>query len=275
MKKYFLLIAVLVLPLWCVSGQSLTSAKSDVYKQYVPKYGFPRKIIENNSFYNRSGVVRKKEVVEFSVGLDTIQETRYKEDQLDAQLLFVFNEKKQLIFRSFRNKVPLFGWQQEQSTYIYNKNGLAEIRSIDGKTQLKSVAQVICDSLGHPTSFKLYDGKGNLMGSETGEYHYGTNKWTYQVFNPFGEQVSKQELVIESVKSEKNKYNENGDCILYPRNWDKNDTIYFQVEYKYDDQGNWIEQRIYALEKDGEQLTNKRLDRKFKRKIKYNELSQE
>lgn len=119
MKKYFLLIAVLVLPLWWVSGQSLTSAKSDVYKQYVPKYGFPRKIIENNSFYNRSGVERKKEVVEFSIGLDTIQETRYKEDQLDAQLLFVFNEKNNLSFdRSGIKSLCLVGNRSNQPISI-------------------------------------------------------------------------------------------------------------------------------------------------------------
>lgn len=269
MRKLTTLITGIILTISLVNGQSLRSAKSDIHKRYVTKYGVPRHIIEYNTFYNNSGIVKKKEIIEFSESLDTIIETRYKDNILDAQLMFVFNFNKQLIFRSFKNKVPLFGWQYEKSNYTYDENGLAKILTTNGNSQLKTLAIVECDTLGNPTTFKLYDGNKNLIGFETGEYFYDTNKWNHCVFNRIGELLSEEELTIEAVKSDNKKYNAQGDCVLYPGNWSVGNKIYYQVEYKYDELGNWTKQKIYKVAKVKNKLTSKRIYRKFKRKIKY------
>lgn len=137
MRKLTTLITGIILTISLVNGQSLRSSKSDTYKSYVTKYGVPRHITEYNTFYNNSGIVKKKEIIEFSESLDTIIETRYKDNILNAQLMFVFNFNKQLIFRSFKKKVPLFGWQYEKSNYTYDENGLTKILTTNGNSQLK------------------------------------------------------------------------------------------------------------------------------------------
>lgn len=267
MKQHIIIIS-LFLTVININAQSITSARSNTYESYVTKFGKPKKIIEKNTFYDKQ-TTRTKEIVEFSINLDTIKETRYTSSELDAKLLFVFNSKKQLIFRSYENKVPLIGWQYVESVYSYNENGLSEIKTTDSKGNLQSLTKVTCDTKGNPIELKLYDSNQNLIGFETGEYKYENNKWIYKVYNSNSKLISEQELSIENVKSSTYKYNKNGDCVLYPRNWKHDKNMYYQIEYKYDEFGNWTEQKIYFVEMINGKLKNKKKNRVFKRKLIY------
>lgn len=267
MKQYFI-ISFLILTLSQVNGQSLSSARTDVYKMYVPKYGKPEKIIEENTFYG-SEITRNKNIFEFSEKLDTIKVSRFKNSELEAELIFIFNSKHQLVFQIFRNNVPLVGWQHEQSTYSYNENGLSEVKTTDASGNLRFLAKIECDSSGNPIRLELFDSKLNLFGYETGDYDYSRNKWIYCVFDRNRNKVSEEELNIEGVMPADSKYNENGDCILYRGNRNNKDDIYYQKEYKYDVNGNWTEINYYKCQMVDGELKNKKVDRKFKRKIIY------
>lgn len=236
-------------------------------QKYTTKFGKPREIKNKNTFYIKSGKVFKEEKITFSKQLDTIYELRYKNSEFDARLSFIFDDEKNLIFRTFSNKVPLVGWQTVKSEY--NEDGIREIIDFDSYNTISRSAIFTNDSLGNPILMELYDSNHNLLGYEKAMYDYLNNSYTYEVYDSNNNLKTSKQLAIDSKKWDSKKHNEHGDVILYPRN--RNDNVYYLIEYKYDDLGNWIEQKIYTVEKkgNGNDLVNKEKDRRFRRKIKY------
>ncbi|WP_298248341.1 hypothetical protein [uncultured Christiangramia sp.] len=262
-----------IIPIFLIAfnsySQSITSGRTKVFEQYNTEFGKPKEIKNKNTFYNKSGKEIKEEKITFSKNLDTITELRYKNSQLDARLVFIFDEDKNLIFRSFKNKVPLFGWQSQKAEYKYNRKGIQEINDLDPNNNILRKAIFENDSIGNPISMKLYDRNNNLLGYETAEYKYSNNSYTYKVYDSKENLKTSSQHTIDNKQSKSNNYNEHGDVISYPRNWNENDNIYYLLEYKYDDMGNWVEKKIYKVEKQGDTFVNKEKDRRFKRKIEY------
>lgn len=250
-------------------SQSITSARSNVLEQYTTEHGRPREIRNTNTSYNDSGKEVKEEKITLSRNLDTISELRYKNSELDARLTFIFNKEQKLILRSFTNKVPLVGWQKQKAEYRYSNNGLKEIINYNSNNYISGIAIFDNDSLGNPILMKLYDQNYRLLGYEKAEYIYENNTYTYKVYDSSDDLKTTKEYRINSKRSKSSKYNEFGDVILYPRNWNENDQIFYLLEYKYDKLGNWIDKKIYTVEKKGDELVKKAKDRRFKRKIKY------
>ena len=250
-------------------SQSITSGRTKIFEQYKTEYGQPKEIKNTNTFYNKSGIEIKEEKITFSRNLDTISELRYKNSEIDARLTFIFNKENNLIFRSFKNKVPLFGWQSQKAEYNYSDNGIQEIIDFDSNNKIIRKAIFKNDSLRNPISMKLYDSNNNLLGYEKAEYDYSDNSYIYKVYDSNDNLKTSNQHTIEFKKSKSNNYNEHGDVILYPRNWDENDNVYYVLKYKYDNLGNWIDKRIYKVEKKGDRFVNKEKDRRFKRKIEY------
>lgn len=250
-------------------SQSITSARSNVFEQYTTEHGQPREIRNTNTFYNDSGKEVKEEKITFSRNLDTISELRYKKSQLDARLTFIFDKELKLILRSFSNKVPRVGWQRQKAEYRYSNSGLREIIDYNSDNNISGIAIFKNDSLGNPVSMKLYDQNNRLLGYETAEYSYGDNTYTYKVYDTSDDLKTTKEYKINSKRSSSSKYNEYGDVILYPRSWNENDNIYYLLEYKYDELGNWIDKKIFKVEKKGDEFVKKKKDRRFKRKIEY------
>ena len=139
-----------------LNGQSLTSARSNVYSQYMIKNGKPEKITVSTAYYHDTEVTKEKKVMEYSVNLDTIRETRYKDGEVKARMMFVFNDRHQLIFRRSENRIGTLGWQAEKTVYSYDENGLCGMWTKSLNDHLKSYVRVKCDSLGNPEKFELY-----------------------------------------------------------------------------------------------------------------------
>lgn len=72
-------------------SQSITSARSNVFEQYIIEHGQPREIRNTNTFYNDSGKEVKEEKITFSRNLDTLSELRYKNSELNASLTFILS----------------------------------------------------------------------------------------------------------------------------------------------------------------------------------------
>lgn len=250
-------------------SQSITSARSNVFEQYTTQYGQPKEIRTTNIFYNDSGKEVKEEKITFSRNLDTISELRYKNSELDAILTFIFDKDRKLTFRSFTNKVPLFGWQRQKAEYRYNDIGLTEIIDYDSNNNISRKAIFENDSLGNPISMKLYDGNNRLLGYEKAKYNYSNNTYTYKVYDSNEDLKTTKEYSMDTKISNSSRYNEFGDVILYSRNWNENDNIFYLIEYKYDELGNWVDKKIFKVEKKGDRFGKKEKDRRFKRKIKY------
>jgi len=269
MRKLLLSIGLLILIFAQGKSQSLGSLKRDVFKSFMPKHGIPEQIIRTQSFYSTSEVKKQKNIIDFSARLDTIMEKRFEDELIKAQAMYLFDDNKRLVYISFKEKVSSFGWQEKHTYYKYDNNGLSEIRRTNVLDQLIDQTRTKSDSLHNPIYLIWYNADLNLKGYETGEYLYAQNKCIRRMYNNQAELQSKEECSIESKESDESKFNQYGDCTFYPRAWFENDKVYFQVDYKYDELGNWIEKKLYRLIIVENKVTDKTVLQKIKRKIKY------
>ncbi|WP_303316421.1 hypothetical protein Q4Q34_06340 [Flavivirga abyssicola] len=273
MKREIILLGLFIIFISKLNAQQKESFNTDTHDSYNIKFGVPSKIIKNYTFYNSSSTEYQKSIILYSKNLDTISEKRYKNSEFNAELIFIFNKNRNLIYRSFNSKIPTVGWRFKLTKYKYDENGRIESRTIDKNGNLIDFEIIQNDSLKNKTLSKLFNSNNQLLGYETTQYYYEENKKIWRVYNGSGKKINESVSKIISNKKTKetnnNKYNEYGDCILYPRNWNKNDNTYYQVEYKYDKLGNWTEQKIYAVNKIDGEFKNKKINRNFKRKIKY------
>ncbi|NJW53646.1 hypothetical protein [Salinimicrobium oceani] len=262
-----------LLLIFCVafnaSSQSLSSARSNIFDQYTTKFGHPREIRNTNTFYNDSGKEVKEEKIIFSKSSDTISELRYKNSLLDARLIFIFDKEGKLILRTLTNKIPLVGWQSQKAEYRYGKNGLTAIINYNSNDVISGKAIFKNDSKGNPVSMELYDQDSRLLGYEKAEYNYEDSTYTYKVYDSSNNLQTSKEYEINSERPNSSEYNEIGDVILYRRNWNENDNTFYLIEYKYDELGNWIDKKIFTIEKKGDKFVKKKKNKRFKRKIKY------
>ncbi len=269
MKILKISILVLVLLGFKINAQTKKSNNNETHQSYITKYGTPISIKKTTTFYTKNGAEIKQSIITFSKNLDTIIEKRYKGSELQAELIFVFNQSKNLIYRSFKNKVPLFGWQYIKTKYIFDETGLVSRKKMDKNGNLIEYDIIINDSLKNKISLKTFDSQGKLIGYEKTKYNYKENKKTWGVYNSFGDKMTEKTSNLNFDKNNNNKYNEYGDCTFYPRGWFANDNTYYQVKIKYDKLGNWVEKKTYESKKINGVFKNKKIYRTNKRKIKY------
>ena len=273
MKPIIIYLGVFIISLLQLDAQQKNSINTDTHNSYNLKFGVPLKIIKNYTFYNKSNTEYQKSIILYSKNLDTITESRYKNSELNAKLNFIFNKNRNLIYRSFNSKVQGIGWRFKSTKYKYDENGRIESRTIDINGNLIDLEIFENDSLKNKTLSKLYNSYNQLVAYETTQYSYKENKKIWSVYNKSGKKIKESisNIITNKIsrKNNANKYNASGDCVFYPRNWNKNDNTYYQVEYKYDKLGNWTQQKTYTLNKINGEFKNKKIYKIFKRKIKY------
>ncbi|WP_268122122.1 hypothetical protein [Roseivirga pacifica] len=271
MTKFIIgvLMTIFLMNFSTINGQSIRSLKSDIHSSYVPKYGSIEKVINTNTFYSKSGVEKKKDVYEYSTKMDTITEKRYESSEITAELTFIFNQNKQLTSRSFKRKIPYSGWKYDLATYKYDSTGLIERTEFDSNGNKVINAVIKNDSLSNIIELRLFDKDNELIGYETATYDYPSNNWVYRVFDKTGNLVTTNNYEIDLSINTDRKYNEQGDCIYYPRNWGENDDVYFELQIKYDKKGNWVQKKIYEVKLNGNRVVDRSINRIFKRKIVY------
>ncbi|WP_343330336.1 hypothetical protein [Polaribacter staleyi] len=271
MRTIIITLGIFIIFLSKLNAQQNESFDTDTYDSYNTKFGVPLKIIKDYTFYNRSGIEYQKSIIFYSKNLDTISEKRYKNSEFNAELVFIFNKNRNLIYRTFNSKIPTIGWKHKSTEYKYDENGRIESRTIDRNGNLIELEIIKNDSLKNRTSSKIYNSNNQLVGYEETQYFYLENKKIWKVYNGSGKKISEgiSTIIADKNESDINKYNDFGDCILYPINWNKNDNTYNQIEYKYDKLGNWTEKKIYTVNKIDGKFKNKKIKSIAKRKIKY------
>ncbi|MGY6647885.1 hypothetical protein [Wenyingzhuangia sp. IMCC45574] len=273
MRYKFITLGLSILFWTHLTAQKNESFNTNIHDSYNIIFGVPLKITKNYTFYNKNNTEYQKSIITYSKKLDTISEKRYKNGEFNAELVFIYNKNRNLIYRSFKNKNSISGWRYKSTKYKYDNTGRIETRTMDQNRNLIDLEIIENDSLKNKTLSKLYNSKNQLVGYETTDYFYTENKKVWKVYNGTGKMINQSTTqIIKNKISEKsitNKYNDFGDCILYPRNWNENDNVFYQVEYKYDKLGNWVEKKTFTLNKINGELKNRKIYKKFKRKIKY------
>ena len=261
MKYGFL--ASLILTATSLLGQNIYTALHINRPEDVRKNKPINEIIEENTFINSSGQEIKKNKKTLNQNYMVQMEERFDEQgELTDRLTRRFDSLGQrIISRRFERWNKVMGYSSETATYDYDSLGHL-IKMTDKNSKGQTIQQAILSNneKGHPIKLELYDGNGNLYGTEVATYNYSTNRALTEVKDKNGKTLSSDSITIDFTKAKDfprqgDVYNEYGDLM--------NSTNY-SYERKYDEFGNWTTETIYKM------VNGKRKkDRIFKRKIKY------
>lgn len=257
-----------------VNGQNIYSAihlndRENINNERVEK------IIETNIFYNQSGKEVNKNIKYLNVNNRCVREDRFKNEELIARLFFEYDSISNLeISRTLERWNKIMGYSKEKAKYIYNKqNHLVKIEDVNGNNVMFRETRIIPNEKGHPTSMKVFNGKGEqFLGEEKAEYIYTQNKYISINYDLQGNEITRDTAIIdfrENYKFEDSKrgYNDKGDLIKSTRSTKE----YFEYEYKYDERGNWKSQKAYKVKLNRREKGRRKLVRKYERRIDYKE----
>jgi hypothetical protein len=136
-------------------------------------------------------------------------------------------------------------YQRRTENYIYDTRGfLVRIREFSEKGYLRYETRIKNQGRGLPYLLDKFDGNDNPQGSsEEAEYLPEINRYIAKKTNAMGKESSRDTLVLDPLKVTEvsapgEMYNKQGELIKDP---------YHAYEYRYDEQGNWIEKKCFEV----------------------------
>ena len=237
----------------------------------TPNKGRFKVIEESKAFYLVSGIKRESRVSKYNENQQLLVEKRYdKQGDLIVELIFGYDRGLK-VNRKYSVKIA-GDFSTEFNAYIYSEqNHLIGIVYYDSDSVVTRQAALVNNENGHPIQLSQFRGEV-LMGIEEARYDYSNNRVFVRVLNKSGDLISEVDYPIDlKVKNPMFTYDEIGNLIASPRNFNKTDEKYYFRKYKYDDNGNWTTMTIYVADKRGDKYVNLAKDRVFKRKITYYE----
>ena len=252
-------------------AQSIQAYLQKPHNHNPLQYGFPKQIIETKLFYYKSKTTKHTKVLNYSQNLDTLHGKTYQDSRLTLDWTDIFNQKRELIYSSTKSIHDSFDSSLQSNYFKYDSTGLIEVQYFDNQNNLTHTILLVNDTAQNPISLKVFNTSGKLIQFETADYNYTNNTWISRKIDQAGSVISKEEKLINLPNSSIEKFNPQCDCIIYTIKLPTKDFLYFQVEYTYDQKGNWIEKRIYRTKKVKDKFKGKKLDRKFQREIIYQE----
>lgn len=210
----------------------------------------------NYTFFNQSGVEKKKEITVYNADNKVQNELTYDENGKMIRRRFLqYDEKGNKIISKFENWIPAVGHTSESTHYIYDENNfLTGLIEKDSKNSIIRETTFINDDRGNPIELVI-NKKGRLEGKETAKYNYEANEVEISYFNSSNQMVSTQ-------KSKISYKNEPGDIVSEYGDIIKSSSA--KADITYDSYGNWTRMVNYRVV-DGKMV--KKSD--FRRQIKY------
>jgi hypothetical protein len=251
MKRGLLIFTFLYSFLLVGYNQSIPSYWMNVYNLndlYLLRIDNVEQIIaDQTGYYSSGGTYKEKWIFNF-VDSFKIKGQFFKDGQLSSSFEYKFDNSGKLISKKLTSKQPLIGWQSKIITYEYETGNLKYEKNFNNNMQLIDYVKFEYNTNNRPIKMSLMDASDRLISYETADYDEGKMIYYYKIFNSSGTLISdKIEYCNYDVSS--NLINNYGDLVLlkWPlSNPEKN--VLHQLEYKYDDQGNWIERKWLLLE---------------------------
>lgn len=195
----------------------------------------------------------------------------YENDQLRAKDTITYQNavgvKKATIFETWAADGT---YDRRTENYVYDTRGfLVRIREFSKDGYLRFETRIKNVGRGQPYVIDKFDDDDNMTGgTEEAEYLPELNRYVVKKMNVLGKESSRDTFVLDpqqraAFPAKGETYNEKGDLIksITP----KAVTIY---DYRYDEQGNWIEKKGFLVEME-KGKEKKVLLEKWERKISY------
>ncbi len=240
--------------------------------------GVPKQITEVRTFYNSNGVEVKQDITEYdSLGLPISLKVLDERKQVASIATFKHDKERRVVLEKNLNQLNVRSPSNKvRTTYEYDTQGhLLKIAYYNQQGTVVTEVHLTNNAIGLPTEFRLYEPPGNLIGIELGSYAPEENMAIVSVANSRGEVISADTMMISFKNAYKfsypstSKYNEHGDVISSQSRWANGSIHYKEYDYKYDSQGNWVEQRAYEVTHKKNGKKKRDLKSLFKRDITY------
>jgi hypothetical protein len=236
----------------------------------------PKKIIETNTFFNKSGKQVDKNIKIFDNAGMLLTEERYDEKGVMSARLTYTNDTVHRVTQSRTiERWTAFGYTKEIAFYTYDTRVfLVAITDKDANGDIIRQTNIVCNDKGHPVELSLFDGNGNSYGKETASYLYDKNRVVTAVLSTDGKVLSGDTIKISFTDASKfpgphEVYNLQGDLTNWnSKNYNGSETIY-EEEYTYDSFGNCTESRIYRISIKGNGKRKRENDRIFRKEYFY------
>ncbi|MEZ2334944.1 hypothetical protein AB6735_04890 [Mucilaginibacter sp. RCC_168] len=271
MTKSIVLLLLLSVSTICYSQNLYSALHMNDSREY--KFGRPKRIIEENTFYSSHTEIAKNIKVFDAAGM-LLTEERYTQDGiLTAKLTYINDTTRHLKLSRIFERWLKYGRSKEIAVSHYDEHGFL-IGSIDSTANGKiiDVVKIVNNSKGDPIELVLFDANNNPFGKETAEYNYDKNTVVASVFKNDGTKLSSDTAKIRfdaASSYDKSNYNQYNDVVGYSTTNLNGSVNLYECEYKYDKTGNWTEQKIYKTTLKPNGKKERQLDRFFKREITY------
>ncbi|WP_373553279.1 hypothetical protein [Haliscomenobacter sp.] len=195
----------------------------------------------------------------------------YENDQLRSKDTITYQNtvgvKKATIFETWAADGT---YNRRTENYIYDTRGfLVRIREFSKDGYLRFETRIKNVGRGQPYVIDKFDDDDNMTGStEETEYLPERNRYVIKKMNILGKESSRDTFVLDlqqaaAFPAKGETYNEKGDLIKIATA--KENSSY---EFRYDEQGNWIEKKRFQVEVEKDKEKRVLLE-KWERKISY------
>ncbi|GLR18660.1 hypothetical protein GCM10007940_32760 [Portibacter lacus] len=214
-------------------------------------------VVTSKEFYSSGKSYKSKWIFNF-LNPNLCKGEYYNNGDLQTYFTYTLNSNNQKVKISTKEKLVFGGWQVEKKEFEYlNGRRIAE-RHLNSQDQLIREAKYIYDSSNYLIKLSINEAY------ETAKYDHSNQTYVYQVFDNSNSQILNQ-INFANISKRENEKNEFGDLtkVKWPTS-DPKKNVFHTLEYKYDQNGNWIIRKRY-IEING----SKTIKSKMKRKIKY------
>lgn len=240
--------------------------------------GKPKHIKETYTSYYQSGETSvQKTITSFDQHALPSSKTFLRDDgSISSIVNYRFDTVKRVLLESnIVEKNPKSPTNKIKTVYFYeNEKGLVKLHELNKYGAVLSELLIKNNSQGLPIELKLYEPKEYFFGSEKAEYLLDKNKVIVSVFNNDGTLVNKDTANINFRDAQKYpepnfKYDVNGNIISAQSTLRNGVINYKEFEYQYDENGNWIKQKVFNLKYDPKGKKTMDLKTQIEKKITY------
>lgn len=253
------------------TGQSIPTYWMNIYNlenYYESRNDDIEKITVNKTgFYSSGETYNERWIFHFNEP-NKIDGEFYKNGKLKSNFTYEFDEEKRLVKKKVRSNRPLVGWTKEIFLYEYlNENKIVE-KHFNENEELIRFVNFIYDDYNNPVKLTIVNLPSLQKSYETADYNYQNSSYKYSILNTNGDLVL-EETNYCNTDTTNNTRNELGDFTKVA--WgtsSPNRQVFHTMDYKYDNNGNWIKRVRTVVSKDG-----KNKHSIIKRKIEYRKTS--
>ncbi|MEC7262957.1 MAG: hypothetical protein VXW38_04400 [Bacteroidota bacterium] len=263
MKEHlFKSIFMLLFSIHCVGQTSMHTeiSRIDLPKEYVLKNGEAKEIIVTRKVNPGQDFSYSEKIIYSFPERSIIQLKQYKDSELESTREFSVDSLNRVLHNTVRLKHKALGWRTSKYETVYGDK-TKDLKMLNQDGSLNYTMRVIFNENNNPVEIRTLNINDQLIGLSTAEYDYENNKFVYKVYKGDGSIVlNKSESYKKDYEIERNEF---GDLTEFY--WPTSSSnVKYKVEYKYDDNGNWI--RMEKIQIDG---NNKKITEIINRKIKY------